>query len=74
MPFLYVSATAFQSMYYGATARKIRAYFRALRRAARAEGGAIGFIEEIDAIAVTRGGLAASPAPAGLTPLTPLPR
>jgi len=72
VPFLYVSATAFQSMYYGATARKIRAYFRALRRAARAEGGAIGFIEEIDAIAVTRGGLAASPAPAGLTPLTPL--
>ena len=32
-------------------------YFRALRKAARAEGGAIGFIEEIDAIAVTRGGL-----------------
>jgi ATP-dependent Zn protease len=62
VPFLYVSATAFQSMYYGATARKIRAYFRALRRAARAEGGAIGFIEEIDAIAVTRGGLATRPA------------
>jgi ATP-dependent Zn protease len=62
VPFLYVSATAFQSMYYGATARKIRAYFRALRRAARAEGGAIGFIEEIDAIAATRGGLRATPA------------
>jgi cell division protease FtsH len=61
VPFLYVSATAFQSMYYGATARKIRAYFRALRRAARAEGGAIGFIEEIDAIATTRGGLRATP-------------
>src|SRR4051794_39342251 len=57
VPFLYVSATAFQSMYYGATARKIRSYFRALRRAARAEGGAIGFIEEIDATAVPRGGL-----------------
>jgi cell division protease FtsH len=63
VPFLYVSATAFQSMYYGATARKIRSYFRALRRAARAEGGAIGFIEEIDAIAVTRGGLGTTPAP-----------
>jgi ATP-dependent Zn protease len=62
VPFLFVSATAFQSMYYGATARKIRAYFRALRRAARTEGGAIGFIEEIDAIATTRGGLAAVPA------------
>ncbi len=57
VPFLFVSATSFQSMYYGATARKIRAYFAALRRAARAEGGAIGFIEEIDAIALRRGGL-----------------
>ncbi len=66
VPFLFVSGTAFQSMYYGATARKIRAYFKALRRAARAEGGAIGFIEEIDAIATTRGGLSstASAAPA----------
>jgi SpoVK/Ycf46/Vps4 family AAA+-type ATPase len=63
VPFLFVSGTAFQSMYYGATARKIRAYFRALRRAARSEGGAIGFIEEIDAIATTRGGLSATPAP-----------
>ncbi|GAA4981390.1 AAA family ATPase [Kineococcus glutinatus] len=60
VPFLFVSATSFQSMWYGATARKIRAYFRALRRAARAEGGAIGFIEEIDAIAGTRGGMAAA--------------
>lgn len=57
VPFLFVSATSFQSMYYGATARKIRSYFAALRRAARAEGGAIGFIEEIDAIATVRGGM-----------------
>lgn len=57
VPFLFVSATSFQSMYYGATARKIRAYFAALRRTARREGGAIGFIEEIDAIALRRGGL-----------------
>ena len=57
VPFLFVSATSFQSMYYGATARKIRSYFKALRKAARQEGGAIGFIEEIDAIAMTRGGL-----------------
>ena len=57
VPFLFVSATSFQSMYYGATARKIRSYFRALRRAARAEGGAIGFIEEIDAIGMRRGAL-----------------
>ena len=52
VPFLFVSATSFQSMYYGATARKIRSYFKALRKAARQEGGAIGFIEEIDAIAI----------------------
>lgn len=55
VPFLFVSATSFQSMYYGATARKIRAYFTQLRQAARKEGGAIGFIEEIDAIAMRRG-------------------
>lgn len=60
VPFLFVSATSFQSMYYGATARKIRSYFKALRKAARQEGGAIGFIEEIDAIAMTRAGLGAS--------------
>ncbi len=57
VPFLYVSSTAFQSQYYGATARKLRAYFRALRKAARAEGGAIGFIEEIDAIGGARSGM-----------------
>ena len=64
VPFLFVSATSFQSMYYGATARKIRSYFKALRKAARQEGGAIGFIEEIDAIAMSRGGLSMSPLPA----------
>ncbi|MBC7292314.1 MAG: AAA family ATPase [Actinotalea sp.] len=57
VPFLFVSATSFQSMYYGATAKKIRRYFTELRKAARAEGGAIGFIEEIDAIAMARGGM-----------------
>ncbi len=62
VPFLFVSATSFQSMYYGATARKIRSYFRALRKTARREGGAIGFMEEIDAIATARGGLNAAAA------------
>lgn len=67
VPFLFVSATSFQSMWYGATARKIRAYFRALRKAARREGGAIGFIEEIDAIATARGGMdSATPASSAL--------
>jgi ATP-dependent Zn protease len=44
-------------MYYGQTNRKIRGYFRALRKAARIEGGAIGFIEEIDAIGASRSGI-----------------
>nr|WP_276610647.1 AAA family ATPase [Kineococcus siccus] len=65
VPFLFVSATSFQSMWYGATARKLRSYFKALRRAARAEGGAIGFIEEIDAIAGARGGMNAAVAAPG---------
>jgi len=57
VPFLFVSSTAFQSMWYGATARKIRSYFRRLRKVAREEGGAIGFIEEFDAIGGARGGM-----------------
>jgi ATP-dependent Zn protease len=57
VPFLFVSSSAFQSMYYGQTNRKIRSYFRALRTAARREGGAIGFIEEIDAIGGARSGM-----------------
>ena len=61
VPFLFVSATSFQSMWYGATARKIRNYFKVLRKTARKEGGAIGFIEEIDAIATTRNGLNSTP-------------
>jgi ATP-dependent Zn protease len=57
VPYLFVSATAFQSMYYGQTSRKIKSYFKELRKAAREEGGAIGFIEEIDAIAGARSGM-----------------
>jgi cell division protease FtsH len=56
VPFLFVSSSAFQSMFYGQTNRKIRSYFKALRKYARREGGAIGFIEEIDAIGASRTG------------------
>ena len=52
-------------MYYGQTNRKIRSYFKALRKAAREEGGAIGFIEEIDAIAGARSGMRADAAADG---------
>ncbi|MDQ6614118.1 MAG: AAA family ATPase [Actinomycetota bacterium] len=60
VPFLFVSSSAFQSMYYGQTNRKVRSYFKALRTAARREGGAIGFIEEIDAIGAARSGMGSS--------------
>ncbi len=72
VPFLFVSSTAFQSMWYGATAKKIRSYFKSLRKEARKYGGAIGFIEEIDAIGMARGGTstAASPLPCQSTQLS----
>jgi ATP-dependent Zn protease len=66
VPFLFATATSFQSSFYGATARKIRAFFTELRKTARREGGAIGFIDEFDAIAGTRRGLEASALPDGL--------
>ncbi len=66
VPFLYISAPAFQSMWFGMTAARIRAFFKQLRKAARREGGAIGFIEEIDAIGVDRGALSSSPDQTGL--------
>jgi len=72
VPFLFATATSFQSSLQGATQRKIRSYFRAMRRLARIEGGAIGFIDEFDALAGARSGLSAfSPADAthgGLAP------
>ncbi len=56
VPFLFVSAPAFQSMWFGMTGARIRSFFKALRKAARREGGAIGFIEELDAIGSDRNG------------------
>ena len=66
VPFLFVSATAFQSMWFGMTARRIKAFFNALRKAARKEGGAIGFIEEIDAIGLERSGSGSAMSSTGL--------
>jgi len=60
VPFLFVSAPAFQSMWFGMTGARIRSFFKALRKAARREGGAIGFIEELDAIGADRGGTMSS--------------
>ena len=60
VPFLFIASPAFQSMWQGMSAYRIRSYFKALRKAARKEGGAIGFIEEIDAIGQSRGGVSKS--------------
>jgi ATP-dependent Zn protease len=67
VPYFFVSSSAFQSMYYGQTNRKIRNYFRELRKAARREGGAIGFIEEIDAIGAARQGMGGSSGREGIS-------
>jgi ATP-dependent Zn protease len=67
VPFLFASATSFQSSFYGATARKIRTYFKELRKIAAREGGAIGFIDEFDAIAGARRGMEFSALPAELS-------
>ncbi|HEX5951073.1 MAG TPA: AAA family ATPase [Actinomycetota bacterium] len=70
VPFLFISAPAFQSMWFGMTGSRIRSFFKRLRKLARKEGGAIGFIEEIDAIGGDRGGLHASPDGTGLGRVT----
>ena len=57
VPFHFVAASSMQSPYFGQTNRKIARFFKGLRKAARREGGAIGFIEEIDAIGVARAGM-----------------
>ncbi|MFL6139535.1 MAG: AAA family ATPase [Frankiaceae bacterium] len=64
VPFLYASASSFQSSFQGATSRKVRNFFRELRRLGEREGGAIGFIDEFDAMASSRQGMAMTAAPA----------
>jgi cell division protease FtsH len=56
VPFLMATATSFQSSLQGASQRQIRSFFKALRKAARQYGGAIGFIDEFDAIGLRRTG------------------
>src|SRR5436309_1229308 len=60
VPFMFIPAPSFVSMWQGMTAWRIRAFFKKLRKAARKEGGAIGFIEEIDAVAMSRGGVSSA--------------
>lgn len=67
VPFLFVSGPAFQSMWYGMTARKIRRFFKTVRKTARTQGGCIAFIEEIDAFATRRSGLEGATPTTGVT-------
>ncbi|MGH2757789.1 MAG: ATP-binding protein, partial [Actinomycetota bacterium] len=60
VPFFFVSAPAFQSMWFGMTAFKIRSFFKGLKKAAHKHGGAIGFIEEIDAVGASRGNVSSA--------------
>src|SRR6266536_3181118 len=66
VPFLFASSSQFQNVFFGMTNVRIRKFFKKLRKAARREGGAIGFIEEIDSIAENRGQVAGF-APASTT-------
>jgi cell division protease FtsH len=66
VPFFFVSAPSFQSMFFGMTAFKIRSFFKQLKKAARKEGGAIAFIEEIDAVGGARSGMSSAASPAGV--------
>ncbi len=67
VPFLFVSGSSFQAMYYGQSSKKVRSYFRHLRKLARSYGGAIGFIEEFDAVGATRSSMGASQTTDGVT-------
>ena len=67
VPFLFASGTSFQTVWQGQSSKKIRSYFKALRKAARKEGGAIGFIEELDVIALSRSGVRTSMTASAMT-------
>ncbi len=76
VPFLFVSGTSFQTVWQGQSAKKIRSFFKALRKAARKEGGAIAFIEELDVVAAARPGVSTAMTPlelAGCSGTTCLP-
>jgi cell division protease FtsH len=54
LPFLSLSASEFTEIFVGVGARRVRTLFKQARRLAYANGGAIVFIDEIDAIGRTR--------------------
>lgn len=63
LPFVSMDASSFTNMFMGVGALKVVRFFRKARRLAREYGGCIVFIDEIDAIAGSRGGVMGVPAP-----------
>ncbi|MDQ4097668.1 MAG: AAA family ATPase, partial [Actinomycetota bacterium] len=60
VPFLYANGTSFTSMFMGVGNMRVSAMFRKARRLSKDYDGAVIFIDELDALAATRGGVSAA--------------
>lgn len=56
VPFYGMDGSSFRAMFWGVDVLKVRGFFSRLRKDARVWGGAIGFLDEIDAIGRSRSG------------------
>src|SRR2546421_3960646 len=56
VPFLYANGTSFTSMFMGVGNMRVSAMFRKARKLSRDYDGAVIFIDELDALAASRGG------------------
>jgi cell division protease FtsH len=63
VPFLYTSGSGFSSMFFGVGNMKVRRLFKKARNMSDKYGGAVVFIDEIDAIAASRGSVSERSAP-----------
>ncbi len=63
VPFLYSNGSAFTSMFMGVGNMKIKAMFRKARRLSKDYDGAVIFIDELDAVAGSRGAVSAASTP-----------
>ncbi|MGH9222437.1 MAG: AAA family ATPase [Acidimicrobiales bacterium] len=71
VPFLYTNGSAFSSMFMGVGNMKIKALFRKARRMSKEYDGAVVFIDELDAVAGSRGQVSARSVPYD-DPIAPL--
>lgn len=56
VPFYGVDGSSFRAMFWGVDVLKVRSFFSRLRKDAKVWGGAVGFLDEIDAIGRSRTG------------------